>query len=289
MELPPGAQGVPSLSQNYGYHVLQACARANSVYHQLAAAGLDTSRTNQFGESALTMDVKAEEAIIEYCQLAKLPIRIISEEHGTLDLVSNPSLLGVIDGIDGTALYRSDWQKGEFGTMFGIFESTNPRYMDYLACAVMQHGTGRLFVVEKDQGSAVLLGIQREALTPSKAAELSRQSTIYYSTYPENPTEETIFAPIVKNFQHRFLPCLSKIYLDIAMGKAELMLEFTHKQNLEQMIAYGILREAGAVFTDHSGRDIGDQYYLEFGQKKPLPLIVAANAALASWVARKIC
>ena len=48
-------------------------------------------------------------------------------------------------------------------------------------------------------------------------------------------------------------------YVDIATGEAHINLEYTRKDNLEIAVAYGLLKEAGAVLIDgRTGQNIGE-------------------------------
>lgn len=244
---------------------------------------------NRFGETTLKGDLEAENAIITVLKKAKLPIRIVSEEHGTLDLSNNPKFLGIIDGIDGTSLYIEGRNKLRYATMFGIASSTNPLYSDYLFSGIMEHSTNRLWYAVKDKGSFMidLSSKQKISLIPSTKKVFDENCRIYtILTY--NVVTQKLFAPFFKNLEFK-LPLSAAIsYVDIASGEAELEAEVTRKNNLEQMIAFGLLKEAGCVMVDEKGQDIGPQKYLEFGQKTSIPLFTACTNSLAQDFLKKL-
>lgn len=65
-----------------------------------------------------------------------------------------------------------------------------------------------------------------------------------------------------------------------------MVVECTRKRNLEIAVAYGILREIGAVMVDGNGRDLASRRYLKFGQNPNqfIPIISTATTPLAQEV-----
>src|SRR3989344_1184803 len=80
--------------------------QAMLTHTNLGSRGTDSISKNQFGETALRADIEIEKDIIEILRKSGIPIRIYSEEHGIVDITPNPSLTGVLDGIDGSAEYK---------------------------------------------------------------------------------------------------------------------------------------------------------------------------------------
>ena len=67
--------------------------------------GCQPAGRNQFGESALELDVRAKETVLDTLRESQVPIRVVSEEHGTADIGANPRFLGLLDGLDGSNRY----------------------------------------------------------------------------------------------------------------------------------------------------------------------------------------
>lgn len=72
--------------------------RALLVHDNLGENG-EKLEKNQFGETALKVDIECEKAILDFLKEAGVPIRVISEEHGQVDITENPRYLGILDGI----------------------------------------------------------------------------------------------------------------------------------------------------------------------------------------------
>ena len=134
-----------------------ALEQSHSVYQKLGSSGIEKVQMNRFGEVALRGDRECEEAVIDIFKKNKVPITIISEEHGKVELGNE--FLGVLDGLDGTNKYISfvDGNKNaRFGTMFAILNGSNPRYSDYIFSGIMEHPTRKLICTSQDKKSFVL-------------------------------------------------------------------------------------------------------------------------------------
>src|SRR3989344_3344288 len=78
---------------------------AYQVHESLDERGEEVVFKNQFGDTALRVDVEAENAVIDFLKKWNVPIRIISEEHGQIDISDEPKYLGILDGLDGSNRY----------------------------------------------------------------------------------------------------------------------------------------------------------------------------------------
>ena len=75
---------------NFEQIIFLALRRAYEVHENLGSRGEELIQKNQFGETALRIDIEAEEAVINVLKENNIPIRIISEEHGQIDIMPNP-------------------------------------------------------------------------------------------------------------------------------------------------------------------------------------------------------
>lgn len=262
---------------------IQALRAAKILHDELGEDGLtQVPSPNQFSEPALKADVESENAVLESLRKSGLPIRVVSEEHGTTNLSDKPQLLGILDGIDGTSRYKEGRNRLRYATMLGIAIGTNPRYKDYLFSGIMEHSTNRLWIGIRGQGSFLVdpNGNRTQIHTSSKT--IFDDSTKIYTLTPEyNDTARRYLTNLTTNFQTQEVLSLAISYADLASGQADLEIGVTRKRNLEQMIAYGLLAEVGGVMVDINGKSIGNQRYLSWGQKRPLLYVTAAGPELA--------
>lgn len=257
---------------------IDALNKAHQTHEELGVHGRQESvKKNQFGETALRVDIEAEEAVINTLREANLPIRIISEEHGEVDIVKNPIYLGVLDGIDGTRALKA--KKGMYGTMFGIFSNLNPKYDDYLFSGVMEHSTKRLFYVSKGKKSLVITKGKTTPISCLNTSKLDKKIKIYIDEYWD--FNKKTFSEKLQGFNTDCLNSSAHHYLSLISGQADLVLECTRKGNLEIAVAYGLVTKAGGVMETLDGVSLGQKKYLKFGQDKNIAVITASTKQLA--------
>ncbi|MEI8061634.1 MAG: inositol monophosphatase family protein [Candidatus Berkelbacteria bacterium] len=261
--------------------VIEALNISFKIHDSLGESGEEVIEKNRFGDTALKVDIDIESAIIDYLKKSGLSLQVISEEHGTTEISSNPQFLAIMDGLDGSGLYKNERGKGRYATMFGIFLGENPHYQDYLVCGIAEHAKKKIYLAVRDLGSEL---IENKTSTPIKTSgitQLSKKTQIRVDDF--FPTNSKIFSgPLKKSGYITTYDKSSAIYYaDVASGKADLALECTRKGNLEIAISYGLIHESSGVIFDINGHDLGPKLYREFGQQTQLPIITAATDELA--------
>jgi fructose-1,6-bisphosphatase/inositol monophosphatase family enzyme len=208
-----------------------------------------------------------------------VPIRVIAEEHGTVDITPNPTYLGVLDGLDGTNRYQAGRGVERYGTMFGVFSSLNPTYADYLSSGIMEHSTGKLFIANKGAGSFVVTKGEKQSIHASGREHLDENTKIYINQYWEMCRE--LFSEKLGPLPFSDPRAYAAYFSDLASGAVDLVVSSTGKGNLELAIGYGLITEAGGVLVDIHGESLGKKKYLEFGQEEQLAVIASSSEQLA--------
>lgn len=261
---------------------IEALTNAKRRHDELGDRGLQTVQKNQFGETALLGDIECERAIFEVLRRYKLPIRIISEEHGVTDITENPVLLGIVDGIDGTVNYKNSRGRGRYGTILGIFSNLNPTYGDYNFSGIMEHSTGFLYYALPNHGSYrrnIDSGETQVLRTSGKTRE--QEIVLLYHSLGYDGVSRRYIDGIPNLFPSEEISSLAPTYIDLSSGKAEAIMDVTRKGNLEQMASFGLIREAGGVMITLDGQSVARQNYSVFGQQESIPLITASSMELA--------
>jgi fructose-1,6-bisphosphatase/inositol monophosphatase family enzyme len=266
--------------------LISAMRAAYNVHENLGVDGEALVHKNQFGDTALRADVECEQAVLQILRENNTSIRVISEEHGTTIIGETPKYLGVLDGIDGSYLYKKARGKKQYGTMFAIFNSIDPIYDDYVVCGIMQHATNRIFIAEKDHGARIIEGNRERVIHTSKKKLLDANINIYIDEYFDY--NKKAFSRHLKEFKPKYEGASSLYYAALAEGSADLVLECTRKGNLEIAVEYGLTKEAGGAVLDINGQNLGGQKYLTFGQNGHLGIISAASQDLALELLKKI-
>jgi len=262
---------------------LKALFAARRRFLELGEDGKEQiQKENRFDETTLRADWESEEAVINVFRQEKIPITIVSEEHGKVQISKTQKYTAVLDGIDGTRAYTRN-NGGYYGTMVGVFKGVNPSYGDYLCSGVMEHSTGSLFFAEKGK-KAHLDNREKEffLLRCNQTTRLDERIKIFIDSYWEF-NRKTFSERLVGFNVPEFKLSSTDSYLRLLLGEADLVLECTRKGNLEIATAYGLITEAGGVMVTADGEDLGKQRYFEYGQREEefLPVITAATKELA--------
>lgn len=271
---------------------ISALLNANKIHDELGAAGEELMQKNQFGDTALRADIEAEKAVMDVFRENNAHVRFVSEEYGIVDC-KNPFRLGVLDGLDGSVVYKSERGKGRYGTMLGIFAGTDPTYGDYLFSGVIEHSMKKLYFAIRGVGSFVMENGKSEQILCFGQRVLDKKKTLIYAdevydkVFGVTVIKDT-FLSRLEGFNFLEHSASEVHYVDLATGDADLVLECTRKGNLEIAAAYGLVKEAGGVIVTLDGRSIGSKKYLEFGQKENIPVISASTRALAGALIKQI-
>lgn len=261
----------------------EALLQAFQTHESLGEDGIEVVKKNQFGDTAMRGDIEAEDAVLQVLKEQGVSINIRSEEHGDTLIGSSPALyFGVLDGIDGSAWYKSARGTGRYGTLLGIYKGTDPLYSEYLFSGIMEHATKRLIYGVRGKGSFIynLTSKTTARIHTSITDVLDKKTNIHIDQYWEiNKT--TFIVPLAGFHVLDYHLCSSVHYANVALGAADLALECTRKNNLEIAAVYGLIREAGGVMVTSDGKDISELPYKTFGQSSSVPVITAASKTLA--------
>ncbi len=256
-----------------------ALKEAYAVHESLGADGEEPIVKNQHGETALKVDIECEKAIISLLRKRNIQIKIISEEHGVTVIGERPEYTAILDGLDGSGVYRKARGKGRYGTMFAIFFGLDPEYRDYIFCGTIEHSVNKLYYASKNKGSYVLVGENKMPISCNSKTKLDKKGIIYIDEYFEILRKTFLEKLVGYNNIYSGSSCI--YYNDVASGKADFALECTRKGNLEIAVAYGLINESGGVMITLDGEKLDNKKYLEFGQDDNIPVITASNLDLA--------
>lgn len=273
---------------------IEALTNAFGVHNSLDKQGLAVVYKNRFGDTALRGDIECEEAVLNVLEKNSLPIIVHSEEHGVKQVGNKPKYLGVLDGIDGSAVYKDRFGEGRYGTMFGIFSKTDPEYKDYLFSGIMEHASGRLFYAAKGKGAFVIESGQTKPIHCRNTEELDPQHVkLYADTEFDKLFHVNVVGDVTEKLPGFDITCLkvsAAYYSSLVNAEVDAVIECTRKGNLEIATAYGLVTEAGGAMITLDGASIGNKKYLEFGQGQHvhIPIISGATDTLARSLVNRV-
>ncbi len=281
---------------------------AYAAWHSLSPQeGLSKAHANRFEETARHADIESERAMMR--ALSSLPSNIrwhwISEELG--EHWSTPATIAditlVADGIDGTSNAVKDWGKGRYGAMIGAAAGSNPTYGDYLTGGIALFTEGVYVQGIKGQGACIVNVTSNEKMRihTSKETELRNDSLGFaeenLNVKPTDPLYDffmrtsALAAKLQQGGLYRAHPSGSTAAnaYEVAIGRALFDVSATRKGNLEQLAIKALVEEAGGVMyalePDSQGQlsfvSLDDKEFLTYGQDEHIPLVTAANQAIA--------
>ena len=257
-----------------------ALEAAAHTHARLGADGLKEIRKNQFGETALLLDWEAEAAVIKVLRESGLPIRLVSEEHGILELTAKPELTVVLDGLDGSNVFKQARGSGRYCTMLGMLRGVNPRYEDYICGGIIQHSPEKLLLTGVRGGGVTVTGSAEPTTAAANSGGVGGAGHLRLASYPVALQAFGLSPEQLAAHELQLVTSLGISFLDVVKGEVDLLLDCTHKNNLEQVIAFGLIREAGGDIRTKDGASIARQYYHSFGQDpaSPIPLLAFVSA-----------
>ena len=271
---------------NYLLGVMRdALYAAFQVHEKLGEKGCErmSNGLNQFGDSPLVLDWEAEEAVLKSLRLSGIPIRVFSEEHGMVEIGEPPyGYTGFLDGIDGSYVCLHEYGVGRYATMFAIFRGEDPTYGDALVSGIMEHATERMFLAIKGGGAFIEKNEERMPLGVSSCTELNAETRIYTDVY--TPLEQKVYEKKWARKPWRVTMdthCASIDYTDLLLGDADVVTEaLGKKQDIEKLVAYLLVIEAGGVMIDWLGESLENKRCLAPGTEESI-MIAASSMALA--------
>lgn len=246
-------------------------------YEKLKHQGRDIVGKNQFNDSTLKMDVDLEEIVIDSFSASNLPIRIVSEEHGRVDLVSEPSYILFLDGLDGSGVYKKFPDDGRFGTMFSIYNNLDPKYDDYLFAGMIEYNTGNIYFCMKGKGCFLLNKLSKKKLGIEEQKDFGRTSLIYVDE--AFSINVKTFSSQLKNYNVQYLRSSMPYYADFIQNKCVYVLECTRKGNLEIATAYAFVKEAGGLMMTLDGIELEALKHFEFSSNTSIHIPVVTTSS----------
>lgn len=258
---------------------------AKRIHDDLGPLGEEIVKKNQFGDTALRVDIEAEEAVLNVLRAHNVPIMVVSEEHGTVVIGGGAKYLGVLDGLDGTGVYKEERGKGKYGTMLGIYTTRDPSYEQYVYGGIMMHSQNQLYYAARNRGCLLLGNNKVRSLQCVSKPTLDKITAIcadlnYDVTYGTDIL--TTRMRRFKDFNVLVTRSFAAHFVDFVEGKVDAVIGFTRKYDLEIAAAFPLITESGGTVIDISGKYLADQNYNELKKHLYVPFICASTKGLAN-------
>lgn len=214
----------------------------------------EVGTTNIKGDKTIGMDVLVEKALIAYIKEKNIPANIFSEEAGDIKFHNQPKYYIAFDPLDGSTNYQIGKNIYPYGLLIAVYKGINPKLSDVVASGAIEYSRNLswTYVDEKtyDQaGNPVVLKLDWE---------ISRKTPIFLDLYYKEGYE--LYRPIAEQLFIRNIGStignLSYVLSNIAAGLGGVCM-----RPEEIGAIYSLVRGAGGVTLDHTGKDLGEQLF----------------------------
>jgi fructose-1,6-bisphosphatase/inositol monophosphatase family enzyme len=207
-----------------------------------------------------------------------LPLRIIAEEHGIVDLNENLEYLMVLDGVDGSsALVKNPYSK--CGTMMSIADNLSPNYDNFVFAGITEYATNKIVYGIKNEGVHAIENPGENKLEiimdfpKFKSKEFSKDTLVlvncYNSEYAEGVTKGMIkFEKFMEDNFVKYLKGKVALFggvssaamcIDLIYGNVDAVAQMVAKEVFEPPAMYLLAKELGGHGVDFKGNDIGNR------------------------------
>jgi myo-inositol-1(or 4)-monophosphatase len=208
---------------------------------------------NPKGDVTKEFDLRAEEIVVEYCKKNSLPVEIVSEESGTIKITDAPEYKFILDPVDGS----NNFSRGvEFVGFSVAVLKQGPIILDNVKFGLVGNVfTGTVYKAEKGKGS-----YSNNGTIKSSSENVLSRSSLAIAIEPDITKKQKIdrVIPLMKKSNHiRRGGSVALEISNVASGGYDGFVDVIDKCTPENFFAaYLILKEAGGVFTDASGKEI---------------------------------
>ena len=224
---------------------IEAATKASNVVMKIYNSDFSSSLKNN-NEPITEADLQSNQIIEKILSESGYPI-LSEESKDQLEKRINAKKIWIVDPLDGTTDFVN--KTGEFTIMIALVENNTP-----ILGVISRPSKNTLYVSEKGKGAFQLTNNQWKQLHVSKTSELT-QCKVVGSRFHQSDDERQFLKKLsISNFTSRGS---SLKVADISSGKADLYFTTTDKiKQWDTCASNCIVREAGGLMTDMSGKDL---------------------------------
>jgi len=225
------------------------------------------------GDRTLGIDRVAEETILEFLDALQIGLTIISEEKGMLELHGGGELV-IIDPVDGSKNAATGFPIFATSIAIAAGDTLNTLRLSYIINPLAYDE----FWAEAEKGA--FLNGSRITTDPDDKIKV----VLYETQKPERDIQRAY--PVLKLANRT--RCLGTTALDLAllsMGAASVYINPVPTRCFDYAAGILLVREAGGVITDVTGRDF---FLNRISMSRTPPLLVSANEKVHNRVIKEI-
>jgi len=258
------------MQNSFQEHVLKMLEIGKKIIAKNPLLTKEVGTINVKGDKTIAMDVKMEQALIDYIKKNNLPVIIFSEEIGTLKLHPHPTHLIVFDPLDGSTNYKLGKNFLPYGLLIACYHGIKPKLKDIIAAGAVEYTTNSGWIYNGQQ----TMTLKNKPVNLNKKWEITRSTPAYFDLYRKFAFLS--FEPLVEKFSLRWngstIACLLYVLNEAAA------IFGSHYMRPEEIGAIvGLIKGAGGAVVDFQGKDLGEEF---FSTEKNYPIIVGNKDAV---------
>jgi fructose-1,6-bisphosphatase/inositol monophosphatase family enzyme len=249
------------------------------------------------GDVSAKFDLEVEKIVTDYCQREKLKVLLYSEERGKVKLAQRPKWTIFLDPVDGSI----NFSRGIEGTAFSIAIVPGEIEIEKgLRLEEIEYGlvgsiiSGSICYAQKGKGvyyKGVFSGFKEKRVFGSKIRDLENAcleidldfgsvSPIEKINKEKSQKIKRIFPLIYPKRQVKFIRrngSAALALMEVATGAIDAYVDLRDRLTPENWLApYLLIKEAGGVFTDFKGKEIGEIKSF----REPFSILASGNKIL---------
>lgn len=237
----------------------------------------ETGAVNVKGDRSIEMDVKIEQAFIDYVKEHNLPVNIFSEEIGTVVFHDNPQFLVAFDPLDGSTNYKIGNGLLPFGALIAFYNGTEPNLNDVIAAGAIEYTRDLAWLYDGEQTT----DLNGKLIRLKTDWQVDRSTPVYLDLYYKQGYED--YLPLAQQVFIRntgsTIGNLSYVLSNAAAGLGGVCMRAE-----EIGAVYALVKGAGGIAVNHNGQDLGNQ---SFSPETTYP-ILAGNRDITEFMVKNI-
>ncbi|PIZ42309.1 hypothetical protein CO181_02585 [candidate division WWE3 bacterium CG_4_9_14_3_um_filter_43_9] len=247
----------------------------NKLIKESPILGEETGSVNAKGDKTIEMDVKIEQAIIDYVRRNELPFNIFSEEIGFINIHPKPQYVLVFDPLDGSTNYRVGKGLFPYGLMIALYKGLKPKLCDIVSSGFAEHTTNKWWTYDGSKtrdshGKVVIL---------SHNWKVHRSTPVHFDLYYKKAYDT--FSSLAEKIHIRWGGSnTSSLLYVLSETSAAMGALLMRPEEIGTVVS--LIKGAGGITVDHKGKDLGnyifspdETYQLLAGDKKIVEFAVS--------------
>ncbi|MCL5438630.1 MAG: hypothetical protein M1268_01430 [Patescibacteria group bacterium] len=239
---------------NYDKHISRMLHIGRELVKKEPLLIKETGTVNAKGDRSIQMDLKIEEALINYIKENNLPVNIFSEEIGIIEFHPNPIGIIAFDPLDGSTNYKIGKSIFPYGLLIALYEGLRPKLNDVVSAGAIEYTQDLAWIYSDGKTT----NVKGNPVSLKTNWEIKKSTPVYLDLYYKEgykaymPLAQKIF---IRN-QGSTIGNLSYVLSNIAACMGGVCMR---PEEIGAVVA--LIKGAGGIAVNHKGKDLGGESF----------------------------